>query len=117
MSSRVITCVSPVTGECLLYPGDAVLVALVEDPLPDLPAPDQARPGEQLQMLAAGQRADAQLLRDEQRAHAVFDQITVALRREVGHRVTQPLQDLKALLIAQGLDEIHVKHKGIMANS
>src|SRR5215831_7580644 len=75
-------CVSPVTGECLLGPGDAVLVALVEDPLLDLLAPDQARPRQQFQMLAAGRRADAQLLRDEQRAHAVFDQIAVALRGE-----------------------------------
>jgi hypothetical protein len=32
-------------------------------------------------MLAAGRRADAQLLRDEQRAHAVLDQIAVALCR------------------------------------
>src|SRR5580704_10800265 len=127
MSSRVITrcCspslaelrdgpddgVSPVTSECLLCLGDPVLVALVEDPLLDLLAPDQARPGEQLQMLAAGRLADAQLLRDEQGAHAVFDQIAVALRREAGHRVTQPLEDLKALLVAQRLDEIHIKHK------
>src|SRR6266566_1764326 len=96
-------CVSPVTGECLLCLADAVLVALVEDPLLDLLAPDQARPRQQLQMLAAGRRADAQLLRDEQRAHAVAGQIAVALRREVGHRVTQPLKDQEALLVAQGL--------------
>src|SRR5215470_19483699 len=100
MSSRVITrccppsCVSPVTAKRLLCLGDAVLVALVEDPLLDLLAPDQARPGEQLQMLAAGRRADAQLLRDEQRAYAVFDQIAIALRWEVGRGVTQPLKDL-----------------------
>src|SRR5215510_13881314 len=123
MSSRVITtccpppCVSPVTGECLLCLGDPLLVALVEDPLLDPLASDQARPGEQLQVLAAGRRADAQLLGDEQCAHAVFGEVAVALRWEVGHRVTQPLQDLKALLAAQGLDEIYVKHKGIMANS
>src|SRR5215469_18630955 len=123
MSSRVITrcCppsrVSPVTAKRLLCLRDAVLVALVEDPLLDLPAPDQARPRQQLQMLAAGRRADAELLRDEQRAHAVFDQIAVALRGEVGHRVTQPLQDLKTLLVAQDLDEVHVKHKAIVANS
>jgi len=96
---------------------DAILVALVEDPLLDLLAPDKARLGEQPQMLPAGRRADAQLLRDEQRAYAVFDEIAVALRREVGHGVTQPLKDLQALLVAQGLDEIDVKHKGIMANS
>src|ERR1700742_4370197 len=119
MSSRVSTtcCVSPVTGEFLLGPGDTVLFALVEDPLLDLLAPDQARPGQQLQVLAARRRADPQLLRDELRAHAVLDQVAVALRRKVGHRVTQPLKDLQALLAAERLDEVHVKHKGIMANS
>src|SRR6267142_1033350 len=121
MSSRVSTrcCarVSPVTGELLLCLGDAFLVALVEDPLLDLLAPDQAGPRQQLQVLAAGRLADAQLLRDKQRADAVLDEVAVELRGEVGHRVTQPLKDPKALLVAQGLDEVHVKHKGIMANS
>jgi hypothetical protein len=49
-------------------------------------------------------------------SYAVLDEVAVALRREVGHRVTQPLKDLKAFLVAQGLDEVHVKHKGIMIN-
>src|ERR1700728_122334 len=103
LSTRYCACVSPVTGECLLCLGDAVLVALVEDPLLDLLAPDQPGPRQQLQVLAAGRRAHAELLRDEQRAHAVFDEVAVALRREVGRRVTQPLQDLETLIVAQGL--------------
>src|ERR1700733_7216376 len=121
MSSRVSTrCrarVSPVTGECLLCLGDAGLVALVENPLLDLRAPDQAGLGQKLQVLAAGRRPNAELLRDEQRAHAVVDEVAVALRREVGHRVTQPLKDLEAFLVAQGLDEVYVKHNATMANS
>src|SRR6185437_111724 len=119
MSSRVNLryCVSPVTGEFLLGPGDAFLHALVEDPLPDLRAPHQARLGQQLQVLAARRRAYPQLLGDKLRAHAVLHQVTVALRGKVGHRVTQPLQDPQALLAAQGLDEVDVKHQGIMANS
>jgi hypothetical protein len=86
-------------------------------PLPDLLAGDQARPRQQLQVLTAGRRADAELLGDEQRAHAVLDQVAVALRGEIGHRVTQPVKDLEALLAGEGLDEVHVEHVGIMANS
>jgi|SRR5450631_2887354 hypothetical protein len=108
---------SPATTEHLLRLGDTVLVAPVEHPLLNLPAPDQARPAEQLQMLAAGRLADAEFLGNELGAHAVPDQVAIALRREMRLRVTEPLQDQESFLTAQRLDQIHIQHGSIMEDS
>src|ERR1700743_2196310 len=91
---------STATAEHLLRLGDPVLVAPVEHPLLDLPPPDQAGPAQQLQVLPAGRLADPELVRDEQRAHPVPDQVAVPLGREVRLRVPQPLQHQQPLVAA-----------------
>src|SRR6266851_3888890 len=86
---------------CLFYLPDARLVALVENPLLDARAPDQPRLGQDLQMLADSGLTDAELLGDEDRAHAVLDQIAVHLRRKMAARILQPFQNLQAALVGE----------------
>src|SRR5204862_4709162 len=45
---------------------------------------------------------------------SVPDQVTVALGREVGGRVTQPFEDEQALVVGQRLEQIRVEHLAIM---
>src|ERR1700759_3177367 len=117
MSSGVISTLSPATAEHLLRLGDPLLVPPVEDPLFDLRAVDQPGPAQQLQMLPAGRLADPELVRDEQGAHAVPDQVAVALRREMGRWIAQPLPHQQPLLAAQRLEQVHVQHHTTMAGS
>ena len=81
---------------------DSLLVTLVEDPLLDPFAPDQAGAGENLQMLAGGGLADAQLFRNEDAADAILYKVAVLLWREMTLGVFQPCQDLQALFVGQG---------------
>src|ERR1700684_15464 len=87
---------SPVIAQQVLDFRNAILVALIEDPLLDLLAPEQAGPAQAFQMLAAGRLADCQLVGYEAGADAVLDQVAVLLRREMRLGVAQPLEGLQA---------------------
>jgi hypothetical protein len=45
---------------------------------------------------------DFQLAGDENAAHAVSDQVSISLGREVLGRVLQPIEDLQALVVGYG---------------
>ena len=61
-------------------------------------------------MLAGSGLADSQLMRDQDAADSVFDQIAVHLRREMTARMLEPFQDLKAALIRQGAQDLFSCH-------
>jgi hypothetical protein len=52
---------------------------------------------------------DAKLLRDEDHADAVLDQVAVSLGREVRLRVLQPVEDLQALRVRQRREDVEVR--------
>src|SRR5215475_3641902 len=54
-------------------------------------------------MLAKRGLRDAELFRNENGTDAILNQIAVELRPEMGFRVLEPLQDLKAAFICQSL--------------
>jgi hypothetical protein len=51
-----------------------------------------------------------QLARDEQSANTIFDQVSVALRREMSFRILQPFQYLQTPIIAERLHGLHYSH-------
>jgi threonine dehydratase len=75
-------------------------------------------------VLAQRRLGDAELLGDQDPAHAVFHQVAIHLRAEMGLWILQPLQNLQPPVVGQGLqrpeichivsllnDEVHVKRK------
>src|SRR6185436_6667982 len=85
----------PGAAEVALHTRDALLVATVERPLLDPLGDEQAGVDEHPQVLAGGGLPHSQLASDENAADAVLDQIAVHLRRKVGDRVAQPVEDLQ----------------------
>src|SRR5690349_15037858 len=84
--------------------GDRLLVALVENPLFDLPRREEARIHEDAQVLRGSRLRDAELLADQHAAHAVLLEIAVDLRPEVAGRILEPVEDLQALVAAECLE-------------
>src|SRR5688572_13694033 len=78
---------------------DAGLVALVEDPLLDPLRFDEPRLREHLEVNARRRLADAELLGDQDAAHAVLYEVPVHLRRKVRLRVLEPLENLQPALV------------------
>src|SRR6266478_340489 len=104
--------------------GDALLVSAVEGPLLDPLRLDQAQAGKDLEVLVRAGLRDAELVGDEEAAHALLDQVAVDLGREVGPRLLQPIEDGQAPVVRQRRcyaarshldnmlsDEKHVKRK------
>src|SRR5882724_1603743 len=81
--------------------GDALLVAAVEGPFLDPLRLDQTQAGEDLEVLVRAGLGDAELVGDEEAAHAVLDQVAVDLGREVGPRLLQPVEDGQAAVVRQ----------------
>ena len=52
-------------------------------------------------MFAGGRLTDVQFASDQHPAHAVFDQITVNLRREMLRGVFEPTQDLQSAVVGE----------------
>src|SRR3990167_5158949 len=94
--------------------GDADVVAAVERPLLDLGGRHQARLDQDPHVFAQGRVADAQLLGQPDAAHPVGDQVAVDLRREVPHRVLQPLQDLQPPLVGERAEDVGQFHFGTL---
>lgn len=80
---------------------DGRVVALVERPLLDPFAANEARTRQDLQMLAGGGLTNAQLLRDQQAANTIVDEVAIDLRRKMFGRSFQPLQNLKSLVVTE----------------
>src|SRR5262249_38250495 len=57
-------------------------------------------------MFTRGWRADAELLRDEQAANAVLDQVSVDLRWKVPHGFLQPMEDLPASFVWECVNRV-----------
>jgi len=72
---------------------NALFVALVERPLLDALAADQARLAKDAQMFAGRWLAHAQLLCDQKAAHPVLLQIAVYLGREMLGGLLEPAQN------------------------
>jgi hypothetical protein len=53
---------------------------------------------------------EVQLARDEQAADTVFDEISVALWREMSLGTLQPLQDLQPSMVARRLNGLYHGH-------
>jgi hypothetical protein len=87
-----------------------ILISLVKRPLLNALASEETNLREDLQMLRDRGVADAELARDEQSANAVFDEIAVALGREVALGVFQPLQNLETAMVAERLDGLSQVH-------
>src|SRR5580693_10387275 len=88
---------SEFVAELVLEGANRGLVALVARPLPDPLGGDQPGPRERLQVRGGGGLGDAQLVGDEDHADAVVHKVSVALGREIRHRVAEPFEDLQAL--------------------
>src|SRR5579859_1741221 len=93
---------SEFVAELALEDADRGLVTLVEGPLPDPLGGDQPGPCERLQVRGGGRLGDAQLVGDEDHAHSVVYQVSVALGREIRDGVAEPFEDLQALGAGQG---------------
>jgi len=50
--------------------------------------------------------AYAQLARDEQAAETVFDEISIALRRQMSFRILQPFHNLELSIVTERLNEV-----------
>ena len=61
-------------------------------------------------MLAGRGLGDLQLAGDQYSADSVFDQVAIALGREVFGRAFEPFQDLQALVIGQSAEEVGGTH-------
>src|SRR2546422_6550432 len=86
-----------------LHFGDPLLVPLVERPLLDPLGTHESGLRQDLQMLAGGRLANAQLRGDEHAADAVAHEVAVDLRREVGARRPEPAEGLEAALVCPRL--------------
>jgi hypothetical protein len=73
-----------------LHFGNALLIALVEGPLLDPLRSQEPRMGQDPEVLASRRLAHAELLGNEQPAHAVPYQIAVDLGPKIGSGVFQP---------------------------
>src|ERR671919_551751 len=89
---------------------DAGLVASVEGPLLDPFGTKEPGLQQAPEVLACGRLADAELLGDEQPAHAVLDQIAVDLRWKVRLGLLQPLQDQEPALVGQRAERQFHRH-------
>src|SRR3954463_1558944 len=69
--------------------GDALLVAAVERPLADALGAQEAGLRQDAKVLACRRLSDPELLRDEQAADAVADQVARLLRRKVAARILE----------------------------
>jgi hypothetical protein len=83
----------------LLEFSDADFIAPIKRPLPDPLGEQKAGLGQDLQVLACGRLAYAQLFGEQEPADTVFDQVPIYLRTEMGNGVFQPVQDLKTPFI------------------
>src|SRR5216684_434163 len=81
--------------------GDALLVAAVEGPLLDPLRLNEPQGGEELEVFVRARFTHAELVGDEQAAHAIFHQISIDLGREVCRRLLQPVEDGQAPLVGQ----------------
>lgn len=95
-----------VGAELALEGTDRRLVAPVESPLPDAFRRDEVRSGEGLEVGGGGRLGDAKLVGDEDHANAVVDQVSVALRREVGAGIAEPFEDLETLRAGEGAKDL-----------
>ena len=80
---------------------NARLVPTIEGPLLDPLRADQPGVYQDAQMLAHGWLAQSEFVGNQHAANPVIDQIAIDLRRKVGARVAQPLQDLQTVWIGQ----------------
>jgi hypothetical protein len=80
---------------------DPLLIPPIKRPLLDPLASDQSGVREHPHVLAQGRRADSEFPRKQQSAHPVLDQVSIHLRRKVGFRILEPLQDLESALIGE----------------
>lgn len=85
---------------------DSLLIALIERPLPDPLGSNESRLHQDSQMLAGGWLPDPELLRNEQAAHAVVDEIAFSLWGEVRSWILQPSENLETSVVGQGLDHV-----------
>src|ERR1700730_5180704 len=81
--------------------GDALLVAAVEGPFFYPLRPDQAQARKDLEVLVRAGLRHAELVGDEEAAHAVLDQVAVDLGWEVGPRLLQPVEDGQPPVVRQ----------------
>src|SRR5204862_3303199 len=84
----------------------------VERPLLDALGAHRADPDEQAHMLGDRRLADPQLLRDQQAADAVLDQIAVDLLAEMRARRLEPFEDLQAPFAGEGAEGGRGMHLG-----
>src|SRR4030095_8350225 len=87
-----------------------LLTPPVERPLLDPLGTEELCLRQDPQVLTCRGLADTKLLRDEQAAHAVLDEVAIDLGWEVGARLLEPVEDLQSLLAGQRLDDVHGKH-------
>jgi hypothetical protein len=81
---------------------DGLLVPPIEDPLLDPRSVDEPRRDKHSHVLAHGWLAHAQLLGDENAAHAVGLEIAVDLRPEMLGRIFQPVENLQTPFVVYG---------------
>jgi hypothetical protein len=96
---------SQIGEEARLDRADLAFIAAVEGPLLDSLGAQQSGLDQDPHMFAQGRLADAELFGDEKRADAILDQIAVGLRREMGARVLQPVEDLETALVGERSDD------------
>lgn len=65
---------------------------------------------EDAHVFAEGGLGDAEFLGEQDGADAVFDEVAVELRGEVGTGALEPLEDLKAAGVGQGLQSVEIQH-------
>src|SRR5437773_7174648 len=98
--TRMITVearVLEVVAQLALEGANRGLVALVEGPLTDALRIHESGAREGLQVRGRSRLSDSELVRDEDDAHAIVDQVSVALGWEVGDGIAEPREDLQAL--------------------
>jgi enamine deaminase RidA (YjgF/YER057c/UK114 family) len=89
---------------------DAGLVAPVEGPTFDALGRDQLGLTQNAHVFAQGGLRDAKFFGEEDGADTVFDEVAINLGAEVGPRIFEPMEDLKAAIVGESLQSGEVQH-------
>jgi len=89
---------------------DAAFVASIKGPTFNALCDHQPGLAEDAHVFAEGGLGDAEFFCEQDAADAVFDEVAVELRAEVGAGALEPFEDLKAAAVGQSLQSVEIQH-------
>ena len=89
---------------------DAAFVASIKSPTFNAFCNHKPGLAEDAHVFAEGGLGDAEFFCEQDAADAVFDEVAVELRAEVGAGALEPFEDLKAAAVGQSLQSVEIQH-------